>query len=73
MSTRGMAPLALGQRFVAEMFSRSFNAMAKLIDRDGALDQLGRAAIKQLMDWVGPKPGQGPREKHLEDPAIRCA
>ena len=66
MSTKGMAPFALGQRVVAEMLSRSFNAMAKSIDRDGALDQLGRAAIKQLMDWVGPKPGEGPSEKHLE-------
>ena len=67
MSTRGMAPFALGQRIVAEMLSRSFNAMAKSIDRDGRLDQLGRAAIKQLMDWIGPKPGQGPSEKHLEE------
>ena len=67
MSTRGMAPFALGQRLVAEMLSRSFNAMAKSIDRDGALDQLGRAAIKQLMEWVGPKPGQGPSERHLEE------
>ena len=67
MSTCGMAPFALGQRVVAEMLSRSFNAMAKSIDRDGALDQLGRAAIKQLMEWVGPKPGQGPSEKHLEE------
>ena len=66
MSTLGMAPFALGQRVVAEMLSRSFNAMAKSIDRDGALDQLGRAAVKQLMDWVGPKPGEGPSEKHLE-------
>ena len=61
-----MAPFALGQRFVAEMLSRSFNAMAKSINRDGALDQLGRTAMKQLMDWVDPKPGQGPSEKHLE-------
>ena len=67
MSTRGMAPFALGQRVVAEMLARSFNAMAKSINRDGTLDQLGRAAIKQMMDWVGPKPGQGPSEKHLEE------
>ena len=67
MSTKGMAPFALGQRVVAEMLARSFNAMAKSVDRDGALDQLGRAAIKQLMEWVGPKPGQGPSEKHLEE------
>ena len=67
MSTRGMAPFALGQRIVAEMLSRSFNAMAKSINRDGALDQLGRTAMKQLMDWVGPKPGQGPSETHLEE------
>ena len=67
MSTQGMAPFALGQRLVAEMLARSFNAMAKSVDRDGALDQLGRAAIKQLMEWVGPKPGQGPSEKHLEE------
>ena len=66
-STRGMAPFALGQRFVAEMLSGSFNAMAKSINRDGALGQLGRTAMKQLMDWVGPKPGQGPSEKHLEE------
>ncbi len=67
MSTRGMAPFALGQRVVAEMLARSFNAMAKSIDRDRALDQLGRAAIMQLMDWIGPKPGEGPSEKHLEE------
>ena len=67
MSTRGMAPFAFGQRVVAEMLSGSFNAMAKSIDRDGVLDQLGRSAIKQLMDWVGPKPGEGPSEKHLEE------
>lgn len=67
MSTRGMAPFSLGQRVVAEMLARSFNAMAKSVDRDGTLDQLGRAAIKQLMDWVGPKPGQGPSERHLEE------
>ena len=66
-STRGLAPFALGQRFVAEMLSRSFNAMVKLINRDGVIDQLGRAAIKQLMDWIGPKPGQPPSEKHLEE------
>ncbi len=67
MSTRGLAPFALGQRVAAEMLARAFNAMAKAMDRDGTLDQLGRAAAKQLMEWVGPKPGQGPSEKHLEE------
>lgn len=66
LSTRGMAPFAIGQRVVAETLARSFTAMAKSVDRNGAVDQLGRAAIKQLMGWFGPKPGQGPSDKHLE-------
>ena len=73
MSTRGMTPLALGQRIVAEMRSRSFNAMAKSINIDGALDQLGRTAMKQLMGWVGPKPGQARAKSILRNPAYRCA
>ena len=66
LSTRGMVPFAIGQRVVAEMLARSFTAMAKSVDRNGTVDQLGRNAIKQLMDWFGPKPGQGPSDKHLE-------
>ena len=66
LSTRGMAPFAIGQRVVAETLARSFTAMAKSVDRNGTVDQLGRSAIKQLMDWFGPKPGQGPSDKHLE-------
>ena len=66
LSTRGMAPFAIGQRLVAETLSRSFTAMAKAVDRNGSVDQMGRAAIKQLMDWFGPKSGQGPSDKHLE-------
>ncbi len=66
LSTRGMAPFAIGQRVVAEMLARSFTAMAKSVDRNGTVDQLSRTAIKQLMDWFGPKPGQGPSDKHLE-------
>lgn len=66
LSTRGLAPFAIGQRMVAETLARSFTAMAKSVDRNGTVDQLGRAAIKQLMDWFGPKPGQGPSDKHLE-------
>lgn len=66
LSTRGMAPFAIGQRVVAEMLARSFTAMAKSVDRNGTVDQLGRNAVKQLMDWFGPKPGQGPSDKHLE-------
>ena len=68
-----MAPFALGQRIVAEMLLSSFNAMAKSINIDGALDQLGRTAMKQLMDWVGPKPGQARAKSILRNPAIRCA
>jgi short subunit dehydrogenase-like uncharacterized protein len=66
LSTRGMAPFAIGQRVIAETLARSFTAMAKSVDRNGTVDQLGRSAIKQLLDWFGPKPGQGPSDKHLE-------
>lgn len=66
LSTRGMAPFAIGQRVVADTLARSFTAMAKSVDRNGTVDQLGRAAAKQLMDWFSPKPGQGPSDKHLE-------
>ena len=66
LSTRGMAPFAIGQRVVAETLARGFTAMAKSVDRNGTVDQLGRTAIKQLMEWFGPKPGQGPSEKFLQ-------
>jgi short subunit dehydrogenase-like uncharacterized protein len=66
MSTQSFVPFSLGQRFVAEMLSRSFSAMAQSVARNGRVDQLGRAAVKTLFDWVGPATGQGPSEKHLE-------
>jgi short subunit dehydrogenase-like uncharacterized protein len=66
LSTRGMVPFALGQRLLAETLSRSFTAMAKSVDRNGTIDQIGRAAVKQFMEWFGPSPGQGPSDKHLE-------
>lgn len=66
LSTQGLAPFTLAQRLVAETLARGFTAMAKSVDRNGTVDQLGRTAIRQLMDWLGPKPGQGPSDKHLE-------
>ncbi len=66
MSTQSFVPFSLGQRFVAEMLSRSFSAMAQSVARNGRVDQLGRAAVKTFFDWVGPATGQGPSEKHLE-------
>ncbi len=66
-STKPFAPIAIGQRIVAEMLALSFKAMTKSIARNGRLDQIGRAAAKQFFDWVGPASGEGPSEKHLEE------
>jgi short subunit dehydrogenase-like uncharacterized protein len=67
MSTKSFVPFALGQRIVAEMLSRSFSAMAQSVARNGRIDQIGRAAVKTLFDWIGPISGQGPSEKHLTE------
>jgi short subunit dehydrogenase-like uncharacterized protein len=66
LSTKSFAPFSLGQRFVAEMLSRSFAAMSQSVARNGRVDQLGRTAVKTFFDWVGPATGQGPSDKHLE-------
>lgn len=67
MSTKSFAPFALGQRLVAEMLSRSFIAMGASIARDGKIDRLGRAAARTILDWVGPRSGEGPSERHLAE------
>lgn len=66
LSTKAFAPFSLAQRVVAEMLSVSFKAMLASSQRNGRLDQLGRAAAKQIFEWVGPASGEGPSEKHLE-------
>jgi short subunit dehydrogenase-like uncharacterized protein len=66
LSTKPFAPIAIGQRIVAEMLALSFKVMTKSVARNGRLDQIGRTAAKQLFDWVGPASGEGPSDKHLE-------
>jgi short subunit dehydrogenase-like uncharacterized protein len=66
LSTKPFAPIALGQRIVAEMLALSFKTMIASARRDGKLDRIGRAAAKRFFDFVGPAPGEGPSEKHLE-------
>lgn len=66
LSTKSFAPIALGQRIVAEMLALSCKAMTKSIARNGRLDQIGRVAAKRFFDWVGPASGEGPSDKHLE-------
>jgi short subunit dehydrogenase-like uncharacterized protein len=66
LSTKPFAPIALGQRLVAEMLAVAFKTMIASSRRNGRLDQVGRAAAKRFFDFVGPAPGEGPSEKHLE-------
>jgi short subunit dehydrogenase-like uncharacterized protein len=66
MSTKGFTKFPIAQRIIAEMLSRSFIIMAKSGARSGTLDNVGRSAVKQMMEWFGPASGEGPSEKHLE-------
>jgi short subunit dehydrogenase-like uncharacterized protein len=66
LSTKPFAPIAIGQRIVAEMLALSFKTMIASSKRNGRLDQVGRGAAKRFFDFVGPAPGEGPSEKHLE-------
>lgn len=66
ISTKGMAPLSLGQRALAELLAFAFRGAASSREPT-AIQRAQREALAKLIEWLGPATGEGPSERHLEE------
>jgi short subunit dehydrogenase-like uncharacterized protein len=62
LTTAGMAPFAIGQRALAEALAYAFRGA---MSPPGPWQMAQREALGKLLDWWGPKTGEGPSERVL--------